>query len=428
MKRILAAVGVAATICLLVPTSQAAGAGERPEPTPTASATPEQPGGPIKETDGCKAQEKAAQRRAVQGDDQQVCIRPSTPDEARQTQPRALERKLEDHRPKDYVPIPEWCWDHALDGWWVNREHACKISSKTAIVRQFPTWKKIGEIYFLEINYAYTDASAPTWGNQIVVDKSGGWGAIEGARVQGFAACSGQCKVGEGKFPSQLLSKEKVSYGEWLLDSTVSAGQRGNGSNVPGYYITVPGAIPSPPEFDATETIRCDDELRPSKGPGCVVPSYEPPWAVSLSGQWKNFARHVRDAQKSGLPGAYPDGEPLTRLRDRADIRRNGDRACPQEGAGGYPRPTGYSCDEYPFRSTHQGAYTQSPPPQPPAPGRTFDWCQINQLGSGTGAKGWSACMIPATENSEAGREGLRPFYEDNRVLAKDEFHVWIVE
>lgn len=187
----------------------------------------------------------------------------------------------------------------------------------------------------------------------------------------------------------------------------------------------MPGAFPSLPEADPTQTIRCDDEL-PGRGPGGVVPAYDPPWQVSLSGAWPDFARHLRDAQRSGPPGAYPDGDPLTRLTSATDRRRNGDRTCPQASSGGYPRPPGYSCDEYPFRSTHQGAYTQSPPPQPAAPGRTFGWCQISALGSGTGARGWSACMIPEGENGSAGN-GLRDFYNDNRVLEKDAFRVHIV-
>ncbi|MFK4101503.1 hypothetical protein ACI2L1_15760 [Streptomyces sp. NPDC019531] len=131
-------------------------------------------------------------------------------------------------------------------------------------------------------------------------------------------------------------------------------------------------------------------------------------------------------AQASGLPGAYPNGTPLTRLTDAALRQSNGDTACPQASSGGYPRPTGYSCDEYPFRSTWQGAFTSATPPNP---GRTFDWCQISALPQGvTGPNGWSACMIPATENSNAGSQDLRVFYNDNRVIEQDPFFVWIVD
>ncbi|MER7870311.1 hypothetical protein ABTZ90_25140 [Streptomyces cellulosae] len=123
----------------------------------------------------------------------------------------------------------------------------------------------------------------------------------------------------------------------------------------------------------------------------------------------------------SGLPGAYPDGQPLTRQTDDTTITSNRNTACPQASSGGYPRPTGYSCDEYPFASTHQGAASNR------LLGRTFDWCQISTLTSRTGP-GWSACMIPATENTAAGRDDLRIFYNENRVLENDAFYVWIVQ
>ncbi|WP_262705052.1 MULTISPECIES: NucA/NucB deoxyribonuclease domain-containing protein [Streptomyces] len=410
--------------CLLAPVaSQAAEKpGRYPRQAPTTAAYSPQPGATTTgKTDTCKseASKKQRARLAAAGAKRQACTRPSTAREAEQARPDTLKRTLAAQHSKGWVPIPDLCWDHAFDGWWVTRDKACKIESKTAEVWDLRTGRKVGEVYFLEINYGYTDSSESTWGNQMVVDKSGGWGRIEGAQVQGTASCHGKCKVVEGRFPTQTLSESKPASGDWLLDSTVGANKRGNGHNEPRYIITVPFAIPSFPVTDSTESIRCDDQL-PGQGPGCVVPSYDPDWMVSRTGVWSNFARHVRAAQESGLPGA-PDGKPLTRLMDKRDRIRNGDRACPQESNGGYPRPDGYSCDEYPFRSTHQGAYTQSP--RAPAPGRTFNWCKISALGPGTGARGWSACMIPKRENSSAGR-GLLDFYNENRILEKDKFHV----
>ncbi|GAA2565212.1 MULTISPECIES: hypothetical protein [Streptomyces] len=98
--------------------------------------------------------------------------------------------------------------------------------------------------------------------------------------------------------------------------------------------------------------MRCDNATPGTSAVGCVIPSCAPVDVVSLSGPHPNHARHVRDAQASGLPGAYPDGQPLHRLTDQALRDRNGNTACPQATSGGYPRPNDYSCDEYPFRST----------------------------------------------------------------------------
>lgn len=36
--------------------------------------------------------------------------------------------------------------------------------------------------------------------------------------------------------------------------------------------------------------------------------------------------------------------------------------------------------------------------------------------------------MIPATENTSAGRDDLNVFYKQNRVNQADAFHVWIVD
>lgn len=35
--------------------------------------------------------------------------------------------------------------------------------------------------------------------------------------------------------------------------------------------------------------------------------------------------------------------------------------------------------------------------------------------------------MIPANENTDAGRDDLRVFYNEHRVLENDAFYVWIV-
>jgi hypothetical protein len=35
---------------------------------------------------------------------------------------------------QDLIPLPQFCIDHAFDGWWMNRTQACAIASKTVIV------------------------------------------------------------------------------------------------------------------------------------------------------------------------------------------------------------------------------------------------------------------------------------------------------
>jgi hypothetical protein len=148
---------------------------------------------------------------------------------------------------------------------------------------------------------------------------------------------------------------------------------------------------------------------------GCVNAEWRPTFTVSLSGPYAEFARHVAAAQGTGIAGA-PGGRPLTRLIDPVLNAANGNTACPST----YVRPVGKSCDEYPFRSTYQGAYTGG------GLGRTFSWCQIPDLPLLTSGAGWSACMITAGQNSGAGT-ALGRFYTDNRIIGEDNFYVAVV-
>lgn len=48
------------------------------------------------------------------------------------------------------------------------------------------------------------------------------------------------------------------------------------------------------------------------------------------------------------------------------------------------------------------------------------------QLGSGAGPIGYSACMVNAVQNRDAGFIVLNGFYGSNRVIERDPFRVWI--
>jgi hypothetical protein len=100
--------------------------------------------------------------------------------------------------------------------------------------------------------------------------------------------------------------------------------------------------------------------------------------------------------------------------------------ACPTGPS--YPRPAGFTCDEYPFASTYQGAAAQPYGRQfiiiALNAGTPFS-CQVpwlsRRLAGDSG--GYSACMIPAAENSLGGSD-LQAFYIDNRVIELDTFSV----
>lgn len=140
---------------------------------------------------------------------------------------------------------------------------------------------------------------------------------------------------------------------------------------------------------------------------------------------YPTYAKHIWFAIHYGVTDL------LTRHRDPARSAANGRVACPTR----YARPqlpVVHECDEYPFRSTMEGAAEQTF-------GTTFHRIDLN--GPGTYqlickipasdlprrntymAGGYSACMIPETENSGGGGD-LSKFYIDYRVIPGDVFRV----
>jgi hypothetical protein len=316
------------------------------------------------------------------------------------------------------LPLPQWCIDNAFTGWWFTRTAACMIESLRLNVINTNTGAIVGVMDFLEINYSYTSNSTTNWAQQIELRQISASGYAVGAFAQGNAGCNGSCTVSQSTFPSQPMSNNADAEGEGYFNTTISAaGAVGFSTTSWTYWFTNPSWTgPSNSVVVSPPRVRCDNATPGVAYIGCVFPDYRSVNIVSLSGPTPSYARHLRDAQATGLRGAYPNGVPLTRLTNTTLSNQNGATACPAS----FPRPTGYSCDEYPFRSTWEGAYTGG------GSGRTHPWCQIPALGPGSGPTGWSSCMIPATENSSGGGS-LGAFYRSNRVIERDPFFVWVV-
>lgn len=169
-----------------------------------------------------------------------------------------------------------------------------------------------------------------------------------------------------------------------------------------------------PFNYAGASPVRCDREYK-SISAGCIMTKGQVAIGYDRASH-PNFAKHVTDAQKSGLPGK---STALKRLKPGQSSAKNRSKACPSR----LKRPSGYSCDEYPFASTQQGAYYGG------GTGRTFSQCKISDKAYPVGAKGgkgYSACMIPQKENSAAGSE-LSKFFKESRVLTGDSFFVQIL-
>ncbi len=158
---------------------------------------------------------------------------------------------------------------------------------------------------------------------------------------------------------------------------------------------------------------RCDNAVKERyPKPGCVFPAI-PSVAAFSQTTVPQFTNHVYNAQLSGLPGRLNSGTYLTRITNPTSITSNGNRACP----GSLTRPAGLQCDEYPFRSVQQGAFTSGSTVARSQPG-----CQMPDPAR-TGPTGWSRCFITGTQNGSAGGT-LGNFYSRERMLTGDPFQV----
>jgi hypothetical protein len=318
--------------------------------------------------------------------------------------------------PSSIQPAPSWCATNG--GFHYYRTASCGVFSARVVVYDVETQAVVGTIDYNFIDYSYTAADISTWAHQLSIQETAQTGLGAGSSVSGSFACSGACTISSSRFPPQPVEPGRFEDGESYYTTTATApGAVGTAQTTVTWTFTNPAwAGPSTPDSSQQLPVRCDHALPGTSSIGCVFPAYTPVAIYSRTGPYPELARHLGDAQASGLPGAYPGAAPLTRLTDSALQDRNRATACPPR----YPRPAGKSCDEYPFASANQGAFTGGGAP------RTSPWCQIDIGAPGsTGPTGYSVCMIDATQNTNGGSE-LGGFYNRNRVLSNDPYQVWI--
>ncbi|WP_203863124.1 hypothetical protein [Plantactinospora mayteni] len=386
----------------------------------------------MKQSDDCGTVRRNLATLAGQGRSLVACTAPGSVERARLHLSKRKAAGPSVNTASDLEPFPEWCEVSTEWRWLITRTQACVIVPYSLGVLETSTGEMVGQIDFVHIAYHYSFADGTTWGQQLRVEMIDGWGLIQGTTVEGYAAClpsqSEACGVAAEEFPPQPITKGGAAEGYAFYDSpNIPAGARRTERSVLASQWRNPlWAHTSMTYIDPTLVLRCDNDLPGNTPPGCVFPAYT--WSVirySPSGPYPELALHILEAQFSGLPGAYPDTGlpnemPLTRLTNDTLQVLNRNTACPPANEGGYPRPPGKSCDEYPFASTDQGAFTGST-----GPARSYSWCEIAEP-PGQGPDGYSVCMINDWQNSQGGNTLNTQLFLPFRILDKDPFYVYI--
>ena len=139
-----------------------------------------------------------------------------------------------------------------------------------------------------------------------------------------------------------VSTKAAARDGVALITSNVAQGAQSNLTAAWTYTLELSPDGANAPVTARTQIVRCDHALNGyPRSVGCAVSSVKLVLRYSRTGSYPELAKHIYQAQNSGLPGA-PGKTPLTKLNVRADNDANRNRACPSR----YPRPSGKSCDE----------------------------------------------------------------------------------
>lgn len=278
-----------------------------------------------------------------------------------------------------------------------------------------PTGRETGRTEFYYWAYNFSSEDLPNWQLQLEIKPYLQWGSTVGGSFDADPSCSGACTLTRDSFPQQasVVGQFVKGFAQWK--TTISAaGAIGTASNQFVYHFNVPNLGRTTGDELGPPTTRCDNATPGKSLVGCVQGTYTPSLTFTETDEYccPAYAKHIRFAQASGLPGGTRT-RPLTRLTDPALIAANRSYSCKSS----YPRPTGTSCDEYPIAASYQGGKSGGANLQP----RTHSWCQIPAVGPGTGATGYSVCMIDAAQNSSAGGH-VSSFMTRNRVINGDRF------
>jgi hypothetical protein len=364
------------------------------------------------------------------------------------------------------TPLDAGCMHIPAGRWAVNRYAACY---REVYIQQFvsigvPSGQTTydGAIQMSVYRLARMSPVLGTWDYHMymhvdtVLPAPGGRG-LSGARVEVTgSSCVNQLGVTVDDCTTETNgSSQALKLGTWasfdaIFDFRVPMSKRITRYGVINWEVSRPGL-----DFDVSRIIdgedrstspwvRCDRDLLGSTSTGCVIPNFLPVMKFDKKIA-PELANHLIAAQRSGLPGRADVAQledrqnpiwlnRLTRAASDWARTKNGDRACPsgQWSRVGAPSPATHQCDEYPFRSTYQGAYTSDPLLNSP---RWFKFCNIKKPKVEhyvEGTYGYSKCYIKEKQNQYGGNQ-IKNFYSavadkgGHRILDDDGFYVKVV-
>jgi hypothetical protein len=252
------------------------------------------------------------------------------------------------------------------------------------------------------------------------------WGQVTGTSISAFGDCGANCNtVGSSFGGGPVFTGAQYSGSGTFSTTSYGFGTVWRAWSTWRHWFTNSAWVPtqsnslpvSPPAH------RCDEAIGIAGSIGCVYSEAKPTHAIGRS-RYPKYARHIELAIAFGVPST------LSRTQISSQIDANRARACPSSRTPA----NGWSCDEYPFASTNEGAANPSY-----QYGRTFqilnwnsglppficgiNWLSTRQVGD---SHGYSVCGVPLEENVGGGRD-LGEFYRLNRVLHNDQFIVRVV-
>jgi hypothetical protein len=306
-------------------------------------------------------------------------------------------------------------------GWPENRTETCRVIGETIEAVDVNNGVTIGYMDVWHVDYLSTDTNSNTFHFSFYAKVASILGrGFEDAMIGGNPNCYPTCSMNPWSFQAQSFNSVGATWSVvagyesdadrpseiqhlsgWVEWQVYSASD-------PAKYIDLAAASPHPVQCDFTAEEAEDD---PIGTPGCVLDDYRPIFEVWFA-RYPQFYKHLESALGLGLPST------LTRMINKSRRDDNGRVACPDD----WDRPPGFQCDEYPFRSTHEGAaevleFDEN------AFGTTANWCEVYDLPPDAYGAGWHSCMIAADQNWLAGVD-LGQFYARNRLIDGDQFQV----